>query len=85
MITLMPSLHDPLELEQVFDTHINCLLRALALRDVETEEHTQRVTTLTLILAQLLDVPETELLYIRRGALLPDIGKIGILIQYCIK
>jgi putative two-component system response regulator len=78
MIISMLSFYDSLELEQVFDTHIDCLLRALALRDVETEEHTRRVTSLTLNLAQLLDVSETELAHIRSGALLHDIGKIGI-------
>jgi len=78
MNTSISSFYNLFELEQVFDTHIDCLLRALALRDVETEEHTRRVTNLTLDLAHILDVPETELLHIRRGAMLHDIGKIGI-------
>ena len=67
-----------LELENVIDAHVECLLRALELRDAETAEHTRRVTALTLNLAYLSTVPENELIHIRRGAVLHDIGKIGI-------
>jgi len=76
-ILIMPD-DDILELENVFDAHVECLLRALALRNVETAEHTRRVAALTVNLAQALEVPESELIHIRRGAMLHDIGKIGI-------
>lgn len=62
------------ELDQV----VECLTRALALRDSETEAHTRRVTAMTLNLARMVGVPDTELIHIRRGAMLHDIGKIGI-------
>ena len=52
--------------------------RALYLRDYETEDHTRRVTEMTLGLAKRLDVSEQELAHIRRGAELHDIGKIAI-------
>jgi PAS domain S-box-containing protein len=52
--------------------------RALDLRDKETEGHTQRVTELTEKLARLAGVDDRELIHIRRGALLHDIGKMGI-------
>jgi HD-GYP domain-containing protein (c-di-GMP phosphodiesterase class II) len=52
--------------------------RALYLRDHETEDHTRRVTAMTLQLARLLGVPEQEMADIRRGAVLHDIGKIAI-------
>jgi putative nucleotidyltransferase with HDIG domain len=49
------------------------------LRDHETEGHTERVMELTLKLARIMKVgSETQLATIRRGALLHDIGKIGI-------
>ncbi len=51
---------------------------ALDLRDKETEGHTRRVTELTLRLARAAGMSEEELIHIRRGALLHDIGKIGI-------
>lgn len=51
---------------------------ALELRDKETEGHTQRVTALTMRLAGHIGLCETELPHIHRGALLHDIGKIGV-------
>jgi cyclic di-GMP phosphodiesterase len=52
--------------------------RALEKRDRETEGHSQRVTTMTVRLARLMGISDGELVYIRRGALLHDVGKIGI-------
>lgn len=51
---------------------------ALDLRDKETEGHTQRVTEMTLRLARVLEVEEEQIPHIRRGALLHDIGKMGV-------
>lgn len=48
------------------------------LRDKETKGHTRRITDLTLKLARLIDLNEAELIHIRRGALLHDIGKMGV-------
>jgi len=53
-------------------------MRALDLRDRETEGHTQRVTALTVELAAVAGVPPEQCETIRRGALLHDIGKIGV-------
>ncbi len=53
-------------------------VRALDMRDRETEGHTQRVTEMTLRLAEAMGVPADELIHIRRGALLHDIGKMAI-------
>ena len=52
--------------------------RAMDLRDQETENHTQRVTALTIKLAERAGFSGEELLQIRRGALLHDIGKLGV-------
>ena len=66
------------ELVRAYDTTIEGWSRALDLRDRETEGHTQRVAELTLSLARSLDFPEEELIHIRRGALLHDIGKMAV-------
>lgn len=67
-----------LELVLAYDATIEGWSRALDLRDKETEGHTQRVTEMTLRLARALGVEDAELVHIRRGALLHDIGKMGI-------
>lgn len=67
-----------IELNLAYDATIEGLSRALDLRDKETEEHTRRVTEITLKLASALGVDETEMIHIRRGAILHDIGKVAI-------
>lgn len=52
---------------------------ALDLWDKATEGHTQCVAEMTLRLARRADMREAELVHVRRGALLHDIGKMGIL------
>jgi response regulator RpfG family c-di-GMP phosphodiesterase len=66
------------ELLLAYDTTLEGWARALELRDKETEGHAQRVTTLTLQLAQAMGLNEAEQVHMRRGALLHDIGKMGI-------
>ncbi len=67
-----------LELVIAYDATIEGWARAMDLRDKETESHTERVTELTISLARTMGVRENEILNIRRGALLHDIGKMGI-------
>ena len=52
--------------------------KALDLRDHETEGHSRRVVELTLRIARAMGMREDELVHIRRGALLHDIGKMGV-------
>ena len=66
------------ELMMAYDETIEGWSRAMDLRDEETEGHSRRVTEMTLRLASSLNAKPEELLHIRRGALLHDIGKIGI-------
>jgi PAS domain S-box-containing protein len=66
------------ELTMAYDATIEGWSCALDLRDRETEGHTQRVTEMTLKLARLFGFSEAELVQIRWGALLHDIGKMGI-------
>ena len=66
------------ELILAYDTTIEGWARALELRDEETEGHTQRVTETTVEVAQNLGVKPEELVHVRRGALLHDIGKMAV-------
>ena len=66
------------ELMMAYDETIEGWSRAMDLRDKETEGHTQRVTELTMQLANNMGIKGGELVHFRRGALLHDIGKIGV-------
>ena len=66
------------ELFHAYDATIEGWSHALDLRDKETEGHTQRVTTLTVELARRFGFTEEQLIHIRWGALLHDIGKMGV-------
>lgn len=66
------------ELEKAYQATLEGWVRALDLRDKETEGHTQRVTVLTQRLARSMGVEGEALVHITRGALLHDIGKMAI-------
>lgn len=66
------------DLEEAYQATLEGWVRALDLRDKETEGHTIRVTEITERLARSMGVEEADLVHIKRGALLHDIGKMGI-------
>ncbi len=66
------------ELRKSYDATLLGWVHALDLRDKETEGHTLRVTELTLRLARQMGITGPDLEHVRRGALLHDIGKIGV-------
>jgi len=66
------------ELEEAYDATLEGWMRALDIRDGETEGHTRRVTEMTVRLARKLNVPDDQLVHIRRGAMLHDIGKLAV-------
>jgi HD-GYP domain-containing protein (c-di-GMP phosphodiesterase class II) len=66
------------DLSFAYDFTLEGWARALELRDKETEGHSRRVTEVTLILAEFMDIPTNELIHIRRGSILHDIGKMGV-------
>jgi len=66
------------ELQAAYDATIDGWMRALGLRDRETEGHSYRTAELSLAFARKLGVENNDLIHLRRGALLHDIGKIGI-------
>ena len=67
-----------IDLVQSYDITLEGWSRALDLRDKETEGHSERVTEMTLRLAREMKIPNDEIIHLRRGALLHDIGKVGI-------
>ncbi len=67
-----------LDLALAYDATIEGWSHALDLRDRETEGHTQRVTEMTMRLARAMGVSDAELVHVRRGARLHDIGKMGV-------
>jgi len=66
------------ELQIAYEATLLGWVRALDLRDKETEGHTKRVTSLSIQLAQAMGVDDADLIHIQRGALLHDIGKMAI-------
>ncbi len=67
-----------INLRRAYDATIEGWARALELRDGETEGHSARVADMTVQLATAFDLKDDEMVNVRRGALLHDIGKMGI-------
>ncbi len=77
--TLFESLQrSNMDLSLAYDATIEGWSRALDLRDKETEGHTQRVTEATVKLARTFGMSDADLVQVRWGALLHDIGKMGV-------
>jgi PAS domain S-box-containing protein/putative nucleotidyltransferase with HDIG domain len=74
-----------LELRLAYNTTLEGWARALELRDFETRGHSQNVTELTIQLARAVGIAEQTLVHVQRGALLHDIGKMGIPDQILLK
>jgi HD-GYP domain-containing protein (c-di-GMP phosphodiesterase class II) len=66
------------DLSASYDSTLDALAAALDLRDRETEGHSRRVVEYTARLAQQINLPSEVIVEIRRGALIHDIGKIGV-------
>jgi GAF domain-containing protein len=66
------------DLEMSYDTTLRALMAALDTKDAATEGHSERVARLTVAAAREMGVPEERMLDIERGALLHDVGKIGV-------
>lgn len=66
------------ELQNSYDLTLEALSAALDLRDRETEGHSRRVVEYTTRLAEQIGLDKESIKDIRRGALIHDIGKIGV-------
>jgi putative nucleotidyltransferase with HDIG domain len=67
-----------MDLIAAYDSTLEGWIKMLDLRDRETMGHSKRVTDLTIELARRFKVPADQMDYIRRGALLHDIGKMAV-------
>ena len=66
------------ELREAYEATIEGWAHALEIRDKETEGHSRRVVELTTLVAERYNFTEEELVHLRRGVLLHDIGKMGV-------
>lgn len=66
------------ELEESYESTLEALITALDYRDNETMGHSRRVVEYAVIVARTMGVVEPDLAWIRRGAILHDVGKIGV-------
>ena len=66
------------QIRSTYDTTLEALMEALDMRDTETQGHSRRVSEYTVAVARALGLQEPGLTQIRWGALLHDVGKIGI-------
>ncbi len=66
------------ELVLAYESTLEGWSRALDYRDKETEGHSKRVTDITVTIARAMGLNDDELVNVRRGALLHDIGKLGV-------
>lgn len=67
-----------LDLSIAYDSTIEGWAKALGLRDQETAGHSERVTDLTTKVARAMGISEANMVHVRRGALLHDIGKMAV-------
>jgi len=66
------------ELEDSYESTLEAMITALDFRDNETHGHSRRVVEYAVLVAQAMGVGEPDLSWIRRGAILHDVGKIGV-------
>ncbi len=66
------------ELEASYESTLEALITALDFRDNETLGHSRRVVEYAVLVAEAMGVGEQDLSWIRRGAILHDVGKIGV-------
>jgi HD-GYP domain-containing protein (c-di-GMP phosphodiesterase class II) len=66
------------EVELSYDTTLKVLMAAIDTKDSTTQGHSERVSKLTVALAREMGINDDRIVDIERGALLHDVGKIGV-------
>jgi hypothetical protein len=66
------------EVEMSYDSTLKVLMAALDTKDAVTQGHSERVARLTVTVAKEMGIVAQQLIDIERGALLHDVGKIGV-------
>jgi putative nucleotidyltransferase with HDIG domain len=74
----LPVREQTAEVERLCDTMVEGWARAIDLRNHDTGRHSRRVAEQAVRLARRMGVPTDELVHVRRGAMLHDIGKIAV-------
>ncbi len=69
------TMHD---LHHAYDSTLTALVKALDAREKEVGSHSERVKNFTIFMAERLGISGKELEQLSKGALLHDIGKIGV-------
>ncbi len=73
------KLHDANQrVVEAYDSTLSAWVRLLDMRDHETAGHSERVTAATVDLARAVGMSDDQIVHVRRGALLHDIGKLGV-------
>jgi putative nucleotidyltransferase with HDIG domain len=75
---LGPLIRREVFLSSQYEKMLESWANALELKDKETASHSQRVTEMAVMLARSMGIAETEIVHIRRGALMHDVGKMGV-------
>lgn len=78
IVKLHPVIRRELEVSNAYNETLKAWVNAIDIRDDETAGHSQRVTEQTMKLARAMNRSEAEIVHITRGALLHDVGKMGI-------
>jgi len=78
IVKLHPVIRRELEVTDAYSETLKAWVNAIDIRDDETAGHSQRVTQGAIKLARAMDRSESEIVHISRGALLHDVGKMGI-------
>ena len=71
-------IHAHTGLEHAYEATLRGWARALDLREHETADHSRRVVEFTVRMAAALGINEQDLVDVQRGALLHDLGKVGV-------
>jgi putative two-component system response regulator len=66
------------DLQDSYESSLQALVTALDFRDNETHGHSHRVVEYAVMVATEMGIGEPDLTWIRRGAILHDVGKIGV-------
>jgi len=66
------------ELQDSYEATLHAMVTALDFRDNETQGHSQRVVEYAVTVASIMGIQEPDLTWVRQGAILHDIGKIGV-------
>ena len=66
------------QLEEAYNATLEGWVRALEIREHDTADHSRRVVEMTISMAERMGITGEALVHAKRGALLHDIGKMGV-------